>query len=110
MLKYSGQARNRMCATFVGHGIRATVNFSFTSAVFTPTTGFLKLIVAIKDHIEKIDFQELIFACCQLAKFRIVQNCTGICLYNTLHWLVCYKPTGQCFPDFVVWVSVDFYS
>ena len=27
-----------------------------------------------------------------------------------LHWLVCYKPTGQSFPDFGVWVSVDFDS
>ena len=43
----------------------------------------------------------------QLAKFRIVQ---GICLYNMLHWLVCYKPAGQSFPDFGVWVSVDFDS
>jgi len=25
-----------------------------------------------------------------------------------LHWLVCYKPAGQSFPDFGVWVSVDF--
>ena len=40
----------------------------------------------------------------QLAKFGIVW---GICLY-TLLWLVCYKPTGQCFPDCRVWVSVDF--
>ena len=24
-----------------------------------------------------------------------------------LHWLVCYKPAGQSFPDFGVWVSVD---
>ena len=41
------------------------------------------------------------FCCRQLAKFRIVQ---GICLYNML---VCYKPAGQSFPDFGVWVSVD---
>jgi hypothetical protein len=27
-----------------------------------------------------------------------------------LHWLVCYKPAGQSFPDFGVWVSVDFDS
>ena len=26
------------------------------------------------------------------------------------HWLVCYKPAGQSFPDFGVWVSVDFDS
>ena len=42
----------------------------------------------------------------QLAKFRIVR---GICLHKTL-WLVCYKQTGQCFPDCGVWVSVDFDS
>ena len=62
-----------------------------------------------KDHIEKIDFQELIsyFCCRQLAKFRMVW---GICLYNMLHWLVCYKPAGQSFPEFGVWVSVDFDS
>ena len=47
------------------------------------------------------------FCCRQLAKFRIVR---GICLYNMLHWLVCYKPAGQSFPDFGVWVSVDFDS
>ena len=44
------------------------------------------------------------FCCRQLAKFRFVR---GICLYNMLHWLVCYKPAGQSFPDFGVWVSVD---
>jgi len=27
-----------------------------------------------------------------------------------LHWLVCYKPAGQSFPDFGVWFSVDFDS
>ena len=27
-----------------------------------------------------------------------------------LHWLVCYKPAGQSFADFGVWVSVDFDS
>ena len=43
----------------------------------------------------------------QLAKFRIVW---GICLYNMLHWLVCYKLAGQSFPEFGVWVSVDFDS
>ena len=47
------------------------------------------------------------FSCRQLAKFRIVR---GICLYNMPHWLVCYKPAGQSFPDFGVWVSVDFDS
>ena len=47
------------------------------------------------------------FCCRQRAKFRIVR---GICLYNMLHWLVCYKPAGQSFPDFGVWVSVDFDS
>ena len=47
------------------------------------------------------------FRCRQLAKFRIVR---GFCLYNTLHWLVIYKPAGQSFPDFGVWVSVDFDS
>ena len=47
------------------------------------------------------------FCCRQLAKFRIVR---GICLNNMLHWLVCYKPAGQSFPDFGVWVSVDFDS
>jgi len=26
------------------------------------------------------------------------------------HWLVCYKPAGQSFRDFGVWVSVDFDS
>ena len=41
----------------------------------------------------------------QLGKFGIVR---GICLYNTLLWLVCYKPTGQWFPDCGVWVTVDF--
>jgi len=62
-------------------------------------------LLPIKDHIEKIDFQELYFCCRQLAKFRTVR---GICLYNMLHWLVCYRPAGQSFPDFGVWVSVDF--
>ena len=47
------------------------------------------------------------FCCRQLAKFRIVR---GICLYNMLHWLVCCKPAGQSFPDFGVWVFVDFDS
>ena len=47
------------------------------------------------------------FCCRQLAKFRIVR---GICLYNKLDWLVCYKPAGQSFPDFGVWVSVNFDS
>ena len=47
------------------------------------------------------------FCCRQLAKFRIVRC---ICLYNMLHWLVCYKPAGHSFPDFGVWVSVDFDS
>ena len=27
-----------------------------------------------------------------------------------LHCLVCYKPAGQSFPDFGMWVSVDFDS
>ena len=40
------------------------------------------------------------FCCRQLAKFRIV----------LVHWLVCYKPAGQSFPYFEVWVSVDFDS
>ena len=44
------------------------------------------------------------FCCRQLAKFRIVRV---ICLHNMLNWLVCYKPAGQSFPDFGVWVSVD---
>ncbi len=47
------------------------------------------------------------FCCLHLAKYWIVR---GICLYNLLHWLVCYKPTSQSFPDFGVLVSVDFDS
>jgi len=27
-----------------------------------------------------------------------------------LHWLVCYKPASNSFPDFGVWASVDFDS
>ena len=34
----------------------------------------------------------------------------GICLYKTLPWLVCYKPAGQCFIGWGVWVTVDFDS
>ena len=56
-----------------------------------------------KDHREKIDFQfqEVIFA---------VVNWPNSELYNMLHWLVCYKPAGQSFPNFWVWVSADFDS
>ena len=64
--------------------------------------------VHTKDHRYRKDRLPRAYFCCrQLAKFRIVR---GICLYNTLHWLVCYKPAGQSFPEFGVWVSVDFDS
>ena len=47
------------------------------------------------------------FNCCrQLANLRILQ---GICLYNALVWIVCYKP-GQSFSGCRVWGSVDFDS
>ena len=46
------------------------------------------------------------FYCChQLAKFRIVRG--FIRLFNTQVWLVCYKPTGQCFPGCGEWGTVD---
>ena len=45
-------------------------------------------------------FPRAYFCCRQLAKCRIA----------LVHWLVCYKPAGQSFPDFGVWVSVDFDS
>ena len=43
----------------------------------------------------------------QLANLRTLR---GICLYNMLVWLVCYKPADQCFPGCGVWVTVDFES
>ena len=61
----------------------------------------LKLyLVCTKDHIEKIDFQELIFA---------VVNWPNSELYGAF---VCrtYKITGNCFPGCGVWVTVDFDS
>ena len=55
-----------------------------------------------KDHIEKIDFQELIFA---------VVNWPNSKLYGaSVCKMYCYKPAGQCFPDCGLWVSVDFDS
>ena len=61
-----------------------------------------------KDHIEKIDFQELIFAVVNWPNSELYG--AFVCIILVLHWLVCYKPAGQSFPDFGVWVSVDFDS
>ena len=48
------------------------------------------------------------FYCCrQLANLRIFR---GICLYNTLVGIVCYKTAGQCFSGCGVWGTVDFDS
>ena len=62
--------------------------------------------VRTKDDERDKEYQGL-FGCRQLAKLRIVR---GICLYDTLLWPVCYKSTGQYFPDCGVRVSVDFDS
>ena len=61
----------------------------------------------VKDRIEKIDFQELIFAVVNWPNSELYGAFVYIFM---LHWLVCYKPAGQSFPDFGVWVSVDFDS
>jgi len=58
--------------------------------------------VCTKDQKEKIDFQKIFIAVVNWPKSEF--------LYNTLVWLVCYKPAGQCFPGCGVWGTVDFYS
>ena len=53
---------------------------------------------APKDHIEKIDFQELIFAVVNWPNSELYTGHLSV-LYATLA-IVCYKPAGQSFPDF----------
>jgi len=54
-----------------------------------------------------MDFQELIFAVVNWPNSELYWTFVCQCY---AHWLVCYKPAGQSFPDFGVWVSVDFDS
>jgi len=60
------------------------------------------------DHIEKIDFQELIFAVVNWPNSEFYVE--TVCMYNVLLWLVCYNPTGKCFPGCGVGGFVDFDS
>jgi len=64
-------------------------------------------LVPYKDHIEKIDFQELIFAVVNWPNSELYW--ASVCIMYYLTSLL-YKSAGQCFPDCGVWVSVDFDS
>ena len=52
----------------------------------------------------KIDVQEIFFT---VVNWPNSELCG---LYNTLPWLVCNKPAGQCFPGCGVWDVEDFDS
>ena len=66
-----------------------------------------QIVIYIQRPYRKDRLPRYFYCCRQLANLRILQ---GICLYNALVWIVCYKPAGQSFPGCGVWGSVDFDS